>query len=133
MCHCNKHKHERKQNTRKSMAGCQKDWWESNNAGRLYKDTINHNIPDDIKIKQCTVQKPIVQCSLYNRSDNNIFNLLINSLSEVIFLSDNGKLFHKQAALNLTSRLPNVVLQLWLYKSFLVLTLYWCTWSLKTK
>ena len=44
-------------------------------------------------------------------SDNNIFNLLINSLSDANFLSDNGKLFHKQAALNFTSCLPNEVLQ----------------------
>jgi len=54
----------------------------------------------------------IVQCSPYNRSDNIIFNLLLNSLTEDTFLSDNDKLFHKLAARNLESRLPNVMLQL---------------------
>jgi len=66
----------------------------------------------------------LIQCSPYNRSDNNIFNLLLNSLIEDTFRSDNDKLFHKQAARNLKSRLPNVGLQLVTYKSFLVLILY---------
>ena len=67
-------------------------------------------------MRQWTVQKPS-QCSLYNRSHINIFNLLFNSVAEVIFLSDNSKLFHKQAALNLSSRLRNVMLDSYDYKS----------------
>jgi len=65
----------------------------------------------------------LVHCSPHNRSDNNIFILLLNSLTEDTFRSDNDKLFHKLAARNLKSRLTNVVLQLLMYKSFLVLTL----------
>ena len=96
----------------------------------IYKVTIDYKDVTRIKYKikiysaRCN---GLVQYNPYNRSDNKIFNLLLNSFSEDTFLSDNGKLFHKLAALNLESRLPNVVLQLLMYKSFLFLMLYWCT------
>jgi len=54
-----------------------------------------------------------------------IFSIfLLNSLTEDSFLSDNDKLFHKLGARNLKSRLLNVVLQILIYKSFLVIALY---------